>query len=340
MYASQDLINEHEGILFGLTILEKMANEVEQLEEIEVRDIEEMVNFFKLFADKCHHGKEEGLMFPAMERVGVLWPMVSAYAMRLVPPNLHGRAIAVTMSGSTFGLGIGLPIMTAIGTSLGWRTVFGVLTVVIFAIAIVGQICLPSTEGEKRTKTNSPFYIARNKSVIICLILTFLTIMAHYGIYTYIAPLVNYLDFFGGIRLASLLFGIGTIISVVIAAKVVDTHLSSLIIFMLTLAFGSMLLFIVFKGTMYISHTTFLLWGVSFGALVTIFQAAVTRQVETGKDVATSLQSSTFNFGIVFGSALGGVILDNSSVFYIILMTMALLVVPILLSIQKRRIFS
>jgi hemerythrin-like domain-containing protein len=71
MYASQDLINEHEGILFGLTILEKMANEVEQLEEIEVRDIEEMVNFFKLFADKCHHGKEEGLMFPAMERVGV-----------------------------------------------------------------------------------------------------------------------------------------------------------------------------------------------------------------------------------------------------------------------------
>jgi predicted MFS family arabinose efflux permease len=42
----------------------------------------------------------------------------------------------------------------------------------------------------------------------------------------------------------------------------------------------------------------------------------------------------------VFGSALGGVILDNSSVFYIILMTMALLVVPILLSIQKRRIFS
>lgn len=24
MYASQDLINEHEGILFGLTILEKM----------------------------------------------------------------------------------------------------------------------------------------------------------------------------------------------------------------------------------------------------------------------------------------------------------------------------
>lgn len=119
-----------------------------------------------------------------------------------------------------------------------------------------------------------------------------------------------------------------------------DTHLSALIIFMLTLAFGTMLIFVGFKGTMYISHIAFLLWGVSFGALVTIFQAAVTKQVETGKDVATSLQSSTFNFGIVFGSALGGLILENSSVFYIIFGTMALLVVPILLSISKRRIFS
>lgn len=176
--------------------------------------------------------------------------------------------------------------------------------------------------------------------MIVCLILTFLTIMAHYGLYTYIAPLVNHFNFFGGIRLASTLFGIGTIISVVIAAKVVDTHLDSLIIFMLTLAFGTMLLFVGFQGMLFVSHIAFLLWGVSFGALVTIFQAAVTRQVETGKDVATSLQSSTFNFGIVFGSALGGLILDNFSVFYIIFATMALLVVPIVLSFSKRAMFA
>jgi len=271
---------------------------------------------------------------------GVLWPMVSAYAMRLVPPNLHGRAIAVTMSGSTFGLGIGMPIMTAIGTEFGWRTVFIVLSAVIFVIAILGLMYLPSVEGEKRTKTNSPFFIIRNKGVVVCLILTLLTIMAHYGLYTYIAPLVNYFTFYGGIKLASTLFGIGTIISVVIAGKVVDTHLGSLIIFKLTLAFGTMLIFVVFQGMMFISHIGFLLWGVSFGALVPIFQAAVTKQVDTGKDVATSLQSSTFNFGIVFGSTLGGLILDNSSVFYIIFGTMALLVVPIILSISKRSLFS
>jgi predicted MFS family arabinose efflux permease len=270
---------------------------------------------------------------------GVLWPMVSAYAMRLVPSHLHGRAIAITMSGSTLGLGIGLPIMTTIGTELGWRIEFGVLSAVIFIIAILAHKFLPSVDGEKRTNTNSPFYIIRNKSVVICLVVTFLTIMAHYGLYTYISPLVENFDFPGGIKAASILFGIGTIVSVVIAGKVVDTHLGALIVFMLTLAFGTMLLFVGFKGTMYISHGAFFLWGVSFGALVTIFQAAVTKQVETGKDVATSLQSSTFNFGIVVGSALGGLILDNSSVYYIIFATLALLVIPILLSIFSKKTF-
>lgn len=270
---------------------------------------------------------------------GVLWPMVSAYAMKLVPPNLHGRAIAITMAGSTFGLGIGLPIMTAIGTNFGWRIEFGVLAAIIFVIALLGQFILPSVEGEKRTKANSPFYIIRNKSVVICLIMTLLTIMAHYSLYTYIAPFVEHIEFIGGINIASILFGIGTILSVVIAGKVIDNHLGALTVFMLTLAFGTMLLFIGFKGMLIASHIAFLLWGVSFGALVTLFQAAVTRQVNTGKDVATSLQSSTFNFGIVIGSAVGGLVLDNLSVFHIIYLTIALLIVPILLSIFAKNTF-
>ena len=67
--------------------------------------------------------------------------------------------------------------------------------------------------------------------------------MAHYGLYTYISPLVESLGFAGGIKMASILFGIGTIISVVLAGKVIDNHFGSLTVFMLTLAFGTMFLF-------------------------------------------------------------------------------------------------
>jgi len=30
-----------------------------------------MIDFFKTFADKCHHGKEEGILFPEMEKAGI-----------------------------------------------------------------------------------------------------------------------------------------------------------------------------------------------------------------------------------------------------------------------------
>lgn len=76
MYASEDLINEHKGILLGIAILEKMVAIVKSNGIFKIDDAKEMINFFKLFADKCHHGKEEILLFPEMEKAGI--------------PNEHG----------------------------------------------------------------------------------------------------------------------------------------------------------------------------------------------------------------------------------------------------------
>lgn len=69
--ASEDLIHEHEAILYGLKILEKMIEMYSRTKNINIDEISEIINFFKLFADKCHHGKEEGLLFPEMEKAGI-----------------------------------------------------------------------------------------------------------------------------------------------------------------------------------------------------------------------------------------------------------------------------
>jgi len=70
-YASEVLVNEHEAILFGLEILDQMADMAYEQKGIEVDDINKMAEFFRVYADKCHHGKEEGLLFPAMEKAGI-----------------------------------------------------------------------------------------------------------------------------------------------------------------------------------------------------------------------------------------------------------------------------
>lgn len=270
---------------------------------------------------------------------GIIWPMLSAYAIRLVPKESSGRAIAVVMGGSTVGLGVGLPLMTTIGTSWGWRIEYGVLAGIFFLIAILAAFTLPSTKGEKKTKTTSPLNMIKNKSVLMVLIVTFFTMMAHYGLYTYLSPLVTSFDFAGGVKVATIIFGVGTILSVILTAKVIDKHLGSLTLFILFSGLIAMGLFAIFKGRFIVAHIGFFLWGIAFGPLVTLFQDAVERQVQKGKDIATSLQSSTFNFGIVAGSAIGSVILSQLSVYYIVILAIIMLVAAIAVTASSKKTF-
>ena len=166
-------------------------------------------------------------------------------------------------------------------------------------------------EGEKLSKSNSPLAVLKMPSILIVLLLTFLSVAAHYGIYTYITLLVELIDFAGGIGLAMLIFGIGSVISVIVSAKYIDAYLRPLIVVMLAIGGISMAMFLAFRGTAVVSHVAFFLWGLAFGPLVTMYQTAVSKQVEEARDVATSVQSSVFNFSIMIATWVGGLLLSG-----------------------------
>jgi hemerythrin-like domain-containing protein len=65
------LKNEHQGIKLMLEILKAVSEKIEAGEKINDNDLKDMVEFISVFADKCHHGKEEDLLFPAMEEAGI-----------------------------------------------------------------------------------------------------------------------------------------------------------------------------------------------------------------------------------------------------------------------------
>ncbi|SCW90989.1 Predicted arabinose efflux permease, MFS family [Sphingobium faniae] len=242
---------------------------------------------------------------------GVMWPMIAAYGTRLVPDNMHGKAITVIMSGNTLGIAIGLPVMTTIGLTFGWRTAFMALGLIVVAIAVLSWFFLPSVEGEKLTKSNSPLAVLKMPSILIILLLTFLSVAAHYGAYTYITLIVQLINFAGGIAMAMLIFGIGSVISVFGSAKYIDAYLRPLIVSMLIVGAIAMALLLTFRGTPGISHLAFFLWGLAFGPLVTMYQTAVSKQVSEAKGVATSVQSSVFNFSIMIATGVGGALLTE-----------------------------
>ena len=70
MKATELLMKEHEAIKQSLKILNKICDKLQSGEQVDSSHLEQIVAFIRNFADKCHHGKEEDILFNTMGEVG------------------------------------------------------------------------------------------------------------------------------------------------------------------------------------------------------------------------------------------------------------------------------
>ena len=71
MNPTETLKHEHQIVLLVLKGAEREARSIQAGDGAHVEEIEQMVDFFRTFVDRCHHGKEERHLFPAMHGKGM-----------------------------------------------------------------------------------------------------------------------------------------------------------------------------------------------------------------------------------------------------------------------------
>lgn len=71
MDALELLEDEHKYIIQVVEALEGFARKISETGEVQVKEIREAIDFIREFADRCHHGKEEKLLFPELEKHGM-----------------------------------------------------------------------------------------------------------------------------------------------------------------------------------------------------------------------------------------------------------------------------
>jgi hemerythrin-like domain-containing protein len=71
MKPTEELKDEHKAVILMMRILEKICQSIESGKEVKQEHLNQIIDFIKIFVDKCHHGKEEGSLFPAMEEIGI-----------------------------------------------------------------------------------------------------------------------------------------------------------------------------------------------------------------------------------------------------------------------------
>ena len=90
MTATDDLRAEHEGILRMLGVMRAISTRIEAGGTVPAAELTGILDFLKIFADKCHHGKEEGFLFPAMIEAGL--PQQSGPIAVMLHDHTQGRA--------------------------------------------------------------------------------------------------------------------------------------------------------------------------------------------------------------------------------------------------------
>ena len=87
--ATAVLRHEHEAIVLALRILAEIDRHAIAHQPVQQQDLYALVDFLAEFADTCHHGKEEKLLFPRLAQTGN--PQVQHAMEHFLPEHARAR---------------------------------------------------------------------------------------------------------------------------------------------------------------------------------------------------------------------------------------------------------
>lgn len=249
--------------------------------------------------------------FLAGVAAGLLWALLAGYAARMVPEHLKGRAIAIAMVGTPLALSLGVPAGTFLGTLMGWRACFGIMTLMALILIVWVHTKVPDFAGQsvgKRLTLRQVFTLPGIRPVLF-VVLAF--VLAHNILYTYIAPFLADANLAERTDLVLLVFGIAALVGIWVIGVLIDRYLRVMTLASTSL-FGVAALMLGIAGDMPVAiYVAVGAWGLAFGGAATLFQTALAKAAGEAADVAQSMLVTVWNLAIAGGGVIGGVLLDR-----------------------------
>lgn len=244
---------------------------------------------------------------------GAYFGIAAIIAASLVPSSMRGRAIAWVMLGLSVANVLGVPLVTRIGQSLGWRWMF-------VAVAVIGVLTfvailrfVPFAPAEEGTSMKRELSALARPQVWLAMGTGIVGFGGFFAVYAYISPIMTDV---AGLPLESMpfilaLYGIGMVAGSILGGRLADwsvrgSVLAGLIVVILVqLAFWALAPYAV-----PILILTFVL-GAAGSMLVPGLQTLLMDSAPGAQSLAASLNHSALNVANALGAALGGVVLQT-----------------------------
>lgn len=242
---------------------------------------------------------------------GLLWGMLAGYARRIVSPEHAGRALAIAMTGTPLALSIGTPLGSWLGTVIGWRWSFAVISALTVIVALLVLAIVPNASGQRPETQRALVRVLVIPGVPAILVVVFTWMLAHNLVYTYIAP---YLAGTGAILrpdAALFIFGLAALLGIWLTGVFIDNSLRRLALISTATFILAGVILILLPTSFPATVTAIALWGIGFGGASTQLQTAMGNAAGSSGDVANAMLTTAFNIAIFGGGALGAVLVDS-----------------------------
>ncbi|GHF95143.1 MULTISPECIES: MFS transporter [Amycolatopsis] len=239
--------------------------------------------------------------------IGGFWSIGAGLAPRLVGTAAAARATSVIFAAVPLGSVLGVPLGTLVGQLAGWRSAFLLLGVLSLAIAAALLVLTPPLPPAEVTRLSVLNGLLRRRRVRTGLVVTFLVVLAHFGTYTYVTPLLREVVRPEVLSAYLLVYGVSGIAGTFLAGRfrggfAVAAALIAVSVFVLphTGPLGAL-------GTLVV-------WGVAYGAVPFFSQAWFAGAAPDAPEAATVLFTASFQATISAGALAGGFVVDAVSV--------------------------
>lgn len=271
-----------------------------------------IANLASAFAD--HFAIVLGARFLIGIAVGGFWAIAGGIALRLVPEEHVGRAMAIIFGGVETASVLGVPTGTLIGDLSDWRTAFAAVG----ALGLTALCCMvlllpPLPADESLTFAELPRIFKQNRGVRIGIAITFLLVTGHFVAYTFVRPILQDAGVDGSkVSMMLLIFGVAGITGNFLAGARVSRHVRRIVLVISVVLTAAMVLFaLVGGGGMAVGIVLLILWGLGYGAVPVSLQTWILQAAPEATEAASSLYVSMFNFSIALGALAGGLAFDN-----------------------------
>ena len=248
--------------------------------------------------------------------LGGFWSMATAVAMRLVPPAMLPRALSMIFSGVSVATIAAAPLGAWLGHLYGWRTVF-LLAMSIGVVTLLFQAAtLPALASTGTARLRTLADVLARPGIAIGMLGPVLVFGGHFGLFTFIRPLLE--DAAGiGIDTMSLIllgFGIANFAGTLLAGLLLERSLR-LTLTLMPLAIGAAGLALAGYHAGALACTVpMIVWGLAFGGVPVGWSTWLARAVPDEAESAGGLLVAAVQLAIAAGAAAGGAVFGLAGV--------------------------